>query len=62
MNQDITLRASSLVHKCFLRIKVKGVRIAKARLNLSAWIFRLAAFVAGTKSEISIELAPDEKE
>ncbi len=61
MTPDVTIRASSMVHECCLRIKVKGVGIATARLKVSAWMFRLAAFVAGTKSEISMELVPDEK-
>ena len=41
-------------------IKIKGMKLMELRIKLSSIIFKLAAWVAGTKCKIDIELT-DEK-
>lgn len=59
---EITIMASSILDGCTIRIKVKGVRIFKIRMNLAMAIFRIGAVVAGAESEISMDLVPGTKD
>lgn len=49
--------AKTVMRRCTIRVRVKGLGVAKARLWLAAKIIALAALVAGCAFEVESEFA-----